>query len=174
MAGMSFFRTLFAPKPDRRDALRPLWHAVVAEARQPQWYAECGVADTVAGRFDMVCAVLAAVHVRMEAGEEITGESVLLTELFVHDMDGQLREFGIGDVVVGKHVTKLMGAMGGRLAAYREGLAGDDATLSAAVERNVTLREGVGPTAVAAGLRELAARLAAISDDTLLTGQIAA
>jgi cytochrome b pre-mRNA-processing protein 3 len=131
------------------------------------------VADTVAGRFDMVCAVLAAVHVRMESGEGLGEESVLLTELFVHDMDGQLREFGVGDVVVGKHVSKLMGAMGGRLAAYREGLAGDDAALFAAVARNVTLRDGAGPAAVAAGLRELDARLSRTPDSALLAGEIA-
>ena len=174
MAFMSFLKTLFAPKPDDRDAVRPLWHAVVAEARRPEWYADRGVADTVAGRFDMVCAVLALVLVRMETGGKLSKETVLLTELFVHDMDGQLREFGVGDVVVGKHVTKLMGAMGGRLRAYREGLAGDDAALFAAVSRNVTLREGAGPAAVAEGLRALAARLTRTSDEALLAGRIEA
>ncbi|MFN3510583.1 MAG: ubiquinol-cytochrome C chaperone family protein, partial [Tsuneonella troitsensis] len=119
---MSLLSRLFASRPDPREALRPLWNAVVTEARRPAWYADHGVNDTVAGRFDMVCAVLAAVLVRMETSGTMTNESVLLTELFVHDMDGQLREFGVGDVVVGKHVTKLMGAMGGRLAAYRDGL----------------------------------------------------
>ena len=175
MARMSLLQRLFAPKPDPRDALRPLWNAIVAEARRPVWYADGGVADTVSGRFDMVCAVLAAVLVRMEAGRDLTGESVLLTELFVRDMDGQLREFGVGDVVVGKRVGKLMGAMGGRLGAYRQGLAGDDAALTDAVERNVTLREGDGAAeAVARELRAFAARLARTDDAALLLGEIAA
>ena len=169
---MSLLSRLFASRPDPREALRPLWNAVVTEARHPAWYADHGVNDTVAGRFDMVCAVLAAVLVRMETSGTMTDESVLLTELFVHDMDGQLREFGVGDVVVGKHVTKLMGAMGGRLAAYRDGLAGDDAALFAAVARNVSLREGVGPAAVAIGLRAFAARLSRTSDASLLAGEI--
>ena len=114
---MSLLQRLFAPKPDPRDAFRPLWHSVVAEARRPVWYAEHGAADTVAGRFDMICAVIAVVLVRMETDDRLTRESVLLTELFVQDMDGQLREFGVGDVVVGKHMGKLMSGMGGRLGA---------------------------------------------------------
>ncbi|WP_057884275.1 ubiquinol-cytochrome C chaperone family protein [Tsuneonella troitsensis] len=170
---MSLLSRLFASRPDPREALRPLWNAVITEARRPAWYADHGVNDTVAGRFDMVCAVLAAVLVRMETIGTMTNESVLLTELFVHDMDGQLREFGVGDVVVGKHVTKLMGAMGGRLTAYRDGLSGDDAALFAAVARNVSLREGADPAAVASELRAFAARLSITPDTALLAGEIA-
>ena len=93
--------------------------------------------------------------------------------LFVHDMDGQLREFGIGDVVVGKHVGKLVGAMGGRIDAYRAGLVGDDAALVDAVSRNVTFGEGGKPELVASELRALAARLYRTEDRALLTGDIA-
>ena len=99
--------------------------------------------------------------------------SVHLTELFVHDMDGQLREFGVGDVVVGKRVGKLMGAMGGRLAAYRSGLDGDDAGLADAVARNVTFRGRGDAAIVASGLREWAQRLSRTSDESLLAGRVA-
>ncbi|MGN3974244.1 ubiquinol-cytochrome C chaperone family protein [Tsuneonella sp. SYSU-LHT278] len=170
---MSLLQRLFATKPDPRERLRPLWHAVVAEARRPAWYAEGGVADTVAGRFDMVCAVLAAVLLRIERDGRLGDESVLLTELFVHDMDGQLREFGVGDVVVGKHVGKLVGAMGGRLGAYREGLSGDEGALAHSVDRNVSFGERGNPALVAAELRALADRLARTPDDALLAGEIA-
>jgi cytochrome b pre-mRNA-processing protein 3 len=173
MAAMSLLQRLFASQPDPRETMRPLWNAVVAEARRPEWYARGGVADSVPGRFDMVCAVLAAVLLRMEAREEMAQPAAWLTELFVHDMDGQLREFGIGDIVVGKHVGKLMGAMGGRMEAYRAGLGGGDSALAEAVSRNVTFREGGDAAAVAAGLRVLAARLAATGDAELLAGDIA-
>ena len=169
---MNLLRRLFAPQPDPREALRPLWLAVVAEARCPEWY-RAGAADTVAGRFDMVTAVLSAVLARMELEPRLTAPSVLLTELFVHDMDGQLREFGIGDVVVGKHVGRLMGAMGGRLAAYRDGLAGDAEALAEAVRRNVTVTEGGDAPAIADRLRTLAERLARTTDADLLAGEIA-
>src|SRR3546814_17137125 len=44
---------------------------------------------------------------------------VQLTELFVNDMDGQMRQIGFGDMVVGKQVGRMMRAPGGRLGAYR-------------------------------------------------------
>lgn len=169
---MNLLRRLFAPQPDPRDALRALWLAVVAEARRPDWY-RAGAADSVPGRFDMVTAVLSAVLVRMERAPVLVGPSALLTELFVHDMDGQLREFGIGDVVVGKHVGRLIGALGGRLAAYRDGLEGDAETLAEAVRRNVTLTEGGNAATIEAGLRALAGRLERTADADLVAGKIA-
>lgn len=155
-----------------REALRPLWHRAVEISREPEWYAECGVADTVAGRFDMVAAVLSLVLLRLEGGERLR-ETALLTELFVEDMDGQLRESGVGDIVVGKHIGKLIATLGGRLGAYREALAvHDDAALVEAVRRNVSLNEGTGAQAVAARLRALSAALSAIAVDDLLAGRI--
>ncbi|QDM40683.1 ubiquinol-cytochrome C chaperone family protein [Altererythrobacter sp. TH136] len=170
---MTLLHRLFARKPDEREDLRPLWQAIVDEARRPVWYAEFGVEDSVPGRFDMVTAVLAAVLVRMEAAPPLLRSSVYLTELFVHDMDGQLRELGVGDPVVGKHVGKLVGSMGGRLSAYRAGLAGDETALQDAVQRNLTVREGGDVAAVAGCLRDFAGRLARTSDDELVAGKIA-
>ena len=169
---MSLLKRMFASKPDPREALRPLYQAVVDEARDPAWYAERGAVDTVAGRFDMVTAVLSAVLVRMERSELVKVPSVMLTELFIADMDGQLREFGIGDPVVGKHVGKVVSAMGGRLAAYRDGLAQDDAALSEAVRRNLTVRDETHIGAIVSGLRKLAERLDRTPDDDLMAGTI--
>ncbi len=167
------FERWFGPRKDERVAVRPLWHRIVAIARDKAWYAECGIADTVGGRFDAVTLVLALVLLRMERDEALIAPSVLLTELFVTDMDGQLRESGVGDVVVGKHVGRLMGVMGGRLGAYRDGLAGGDAALEAAVARNVTLLAGAAPAPVAAKARALAEQLAATDASRLLAGEIA-
>ena len=109
---------------DERAPVRALYDAIIAEARAPHWYVEGGVADSIDGRFDMVNVVLALVLIRMEAlGDDAKKPSALLAETFVTDMDGQLRELGIGDVVVGKHIGRMMGALGGRLGAYRQGFA---------------------------------------------------
>jgi cytochrome b pre-mRNA-processing protein 3 len=126
-------------RPGRAQAAAPaaLYAAIIAEARRPHWYREGGVPDTLDGRFDMVATVLALVLLRMDAlGDAAREPSARLTELFVSDMDGQLRQSGIGDLVVGKHVGRMMGQLGGRLAAYRDALAGG-ADLSAAIERNI-------------------------------------
>ncbi|WP_294394709.1 ubiquinol-cytochrome C chaperone family protein [uncultured Sphingomonas sp.] len=120
----------------RREALVPLYRAVAAAARSPTWYGEGGVPDTLDGRFDMVVAMLSLVLLRLEAeGDAGRAPSAYLTELFVHDMDGQLRQSGIGDIVVGKHVGRMVAALGGRLGALRQAFA--DGDLDEAIARNI-------------------------------------
>jgi cytochrome b pre-mRNA-processing protein 3 len=131
------------------------------------------VADSVAGRFDMITAVLALVLLRLELDGASARESALLTELFVEDMDGQLRESGVGDIVVGKHIGRLMASLGGRLGAYRAALAESDNTaLEEAVRRNVTLNEGAAPQALAARLRALADGLAGTATADIVAGSV--
>jgi cytochrome b pre-mRNA-processing protein 3 len=169
---MPILRRLFASKPDPREALRPLWHRVVEISRDPQWYADCGVADSVAGRFDMITAVLALVLLRLERDGECAGETALLAELFVEDMDGQLRESGVGDIVVGKHIGRLMSSLGGRLGAYRAALGGgDNKALEQAVLRNVTL-DGRGPQALAERLRAFNGQLAEMPTADIVAARI--
>lgn len=170
---MGLFDRLLGRKTDDRDEVRPLWHRIVEIARQRHWYADDGVPDTLEGRFDMVTAVLAVVLLRMEREEALIPGSVKLTELFVDDMDGQLREIGVGDLVVGKHMGKLMGLLGGRLGAFRAALAGsDEASLVDAATRNVTLSEGRDGDAVAGGLRRLADELAGLPAADVLAARI--
>ena len=170
---MSLLARLFSSRPDPRENLRPLWHRVVELSREPALYRDDGVADSVAGRFDMIAAVLALVMLRLER-DGMAQETVWLTELFVADMDSQLRETGVGDLVVGKHIGKLVAVLGGRLGALREALASDDpAMLEAALERNVTMSEGRGTGDLARRLRAFAGRLAGLASDEVLAGRIA-
>ena len=154
----------------RRDALAPLYRAVVARGRDPAWYREGQVPDTLDGRFDMIAALLALVLIRIEAeGEAGRRPSVLLTEIFIDDMDGTLRQIGIGDYVVGKHVGRMMSALGGRLAAFRTGPFED------AVRRNIFHEAPPSEAAVAtvAGrLQRFAAALDGTSLDALLAGAL--
>jgi cytochrome b pre-mRNA-processing protein 3 len=170
---MGFLGKLFGRKADDHDVARPLWHRTVEIAREKEWYRDCGVADTVAGRFDMITLILAIVQIRMERDAELVDPSVRLTELFVDDMDGQLRESGVGDLVVGKRVGKLMSVLGGRLGAYREGLASaDESVMADAVSRNVSLHDGTDPLLVARRARAFAAGLALVPAYRVLDAEI--
>ena len=151
---MSFFDRLFG-RANANEAVRPLYNAVTSEGREPHWYQEGGVPDTIDGRFEMIAATLALVIARLELEPEQRQTIAWLIELFVTDMDGQLREIGIGDMVVGKHVGRMMGALGGRIGAYREGLRAG--TFEAALVRN--LYRGSEPPAAA--LEHTAERLRA-------------
>lgn len=169
---MGLFDRLFGKTEDEHAEVRPLWHAIVSLARTPRWYAELGVADNVPGRFDAVALAMALVLLRMEREPDMGQKTILLTELFVTDMDAQLRETGLGDMVVGKHVGKLMGALGGRLDTLRKALAGAE-PLEAALERNITLNEGTDPAGLAAEVRALNDLLGTLDATALLAGRIA-
>ncbi len=153
---MFSLRKLFKSDPDPREARRPLWNAVVAAARAPHWYAQGSVPDTLDGRFDMISLVMALVLHRIDDKPAHGLAGVQLTELFVNDMDGQMRQIGFGDMVVGKQVGRMMSALGGRLGAYRAADGSDD--LRGALVRN--LWRGNEPAA--AGLAHVMAEVAAL------------
>lgn len=150
----------------------PLYESIVAVGRDPSWY-RAGVPDTLDGRFDMIAALVALVLLRLETeGEAGRRPNVLLTEIFVADMDSSLREIGIGDYVVGKHIGRMMGALGGRLSAFRDA----DGDFDPPVNRNIFHEAPPSEEAVAAvaeRLQEIAAGLARRSMDDILEGRIA-
>lgn len=168
---MSLLSRIFG-ETRQRAALEPLYRAVVALGRDPLWYCEGGVPDTLDGRFDMVAAILALVLIRLEAeGEAGRGPSVLLTETFIDDMDGNLRQIGVGDHVVGKHVGRMMSALGGRIAAFRE------MPFDNAVRRNIFHESPPSDEAVetvCARLEAFAAALRAAEPEALLRGALPA
>ena len=162
---------------DKGEALA-LYRAVVAHGRLPHWYLDGQVPDTLDGRFDMIAAVLSVVLLRLEAEgadrDQAARLNARLAERFIDDMDGQLREIGIGDIVVGKHIGRMMGMLGGRLGAYRDGLAAGD--LQPALARNLYRGTPPGPEAVshvARGLAALHEQLAALPLDALVAGRLA-
>lgn len=147
---MSLLKRLFGSgEPDPKLRLVPLYNQIVVHARAPHWYIEGQVPDSIDGRFDMIAAIFSLVLLRLEeAGQTHAQDMAHLTELLVDDMDGQLREVGIGDMIVGKHIGKLMGAVGGRLGAFREAMA-DPAKLDNAILRNIYRAETAETTALA-------------------------
>jgi cytochrome b pre-mRNA-processing protein 3 len=86
-------RGLFKPKSNPAAAL---YAAIVAAARQPKFYAEWGVPDTVDGRFDMIVLHLYLVLARLR--ENAPELCQALTDTFCTDMDSNLREMGAGDL----------------------------------------------------------------------------
>jgi cytochrome b pre-mRNA-processing protein 3 len=159
-------------KPDRGTAPQ-LYAGVVARGRAPHWYTAGAVPDTVDGRFDMIAAVLCIVLLRLEEEPAGIPTSTAVAECFIDDMDGQLREIGIGDIIVGKHVGRMMGMLGGRLGAYRSGLAEGD--LGPALVRNLYRGEAPAPAAlthVEARLRAFRDALAAMPLARVIAGEL--
>jgi cytochrome b pre-mRNA-processing protein 3 len=126
------FNRLFAKKVTPAETL---YLAIVAAARQPEFYSELGVPDTVDGRFDLIVAHLYLVLARLKL--EAPTECQELTDFFFVDMDRSLREMGVGDLGVAKRVRQMAEAFYGRVKAYDLAFQKDDAALLEVVERNI-------------------------------------
>jgi cytochrome b pre-mRNA-processing protein 3 len=127
---------LFGSK--RNEVAERLYDAIVAQARQPAFYANYGVPDTVDGRFEMISLHMFLVLHRLKREGPAAAE--LAQDLFdtmFDDMDRSLREMGAGDLGVGKRVRAMGEGLYGRIAAYEAGLAAGDAELTEALRRNL-------------------------------------
>lgn len=130
------FSFLKKSSPTQRS-IEVIYGMIVAQARQPAFYAALQVPDTVSGRFDMVLLHLWMV-LRM-LRQDPTGEEPAqkLFDHFCTDMDDNLREMGVGDLTVPKRMRSFGEAFYGRSAAYDAALAAGPAELGAALNRNI-------------------------------------
>lgn len=154
-----------------------VYQGIVAQARQPAFYAEHGVPDSVDGRFELLAlhAFLVLRRLRL-GGEQAAGLAQALVDGLILDMDRSLREMGAGDLGVGKRVKTMARGFYGRIAAYEAGLDGGDDMLGAALERNLygTTRAAPATVAVmAAYMRREAAALEKQGLLDLLAGKVA-
>jgi cytochrome b pre-mRNA-processing protein 3 len=124
-------------RPD--PTITTLYGAIVTQARDPRFYEDFGVPDTVPGRFDLIVLHLALVLRRLRAGDATTRAlAQRVFDTFCRDMDHNLREMGISDQGVPMHMRRVGEAFYGRAQAYDAALGqlGNDALIEA-LGRNV-------------------------------------
>jgi cytochrome b pre-mRNA-processing protein 3 len=160
----------------RRDSIAELYGAIVAQARQAAFYRDYGVPDTVAGRLEMILlhAFLFSRRTRGSTDElRRLGQGVF--DRFCDDMDANLREMGIGDLAVPKHMQRIGEAFYGRATAYDAAWAGEAHELADALMRNVFAQDEPR-TKQAQRLSDYVkaadAQLSALADSELLQGRI--
>lgn len=168
-------RSLFRRNPLKPAAERA-YGAVVAQARRPEFFASCGVPDTLDGRFELIClhAFLYLHRLKHESAPAAELGQTFFDAMFA-DFDRSLREIGTGDLSVGREVKKMAQSFFGRIQAYEQGLQDGDTSLAAALSRNLFGTAAAPPGAVpamAGYLREEAARLHGQSRDQLLAGRV--
>lgn len=163
---MGLFGLFRRPRHERTGFV--LYGAAVAAARAPGFYAEVGVPDTAAGRFELITLHASLLIRRLRAEGDATADALAqaVFDAMFSDMDMNLREMGIGDLSVGKRVKMLWEGFHGRAEAYADALAaGDEAGLAAALARNVWVKEAAPDGAPQALARE------AMRADSVLAGQ---
>ena len=120
-----------------------LYSSIVGKARDPAFYGVLGVPDNVDGRFDMIVLHLMLVLRRLRGqGEAAERRGQELFDLMFKDMDQSLRELGVGDMSVGKHIKRMAQAFYGRAESYEAGLNAklanaSDGALASALTENV-------------------------------------
>jgi len=117
------FEKLFRPNAARIVG-RTLYEAAVSQARQPALYVDLAVPDTIEGRFELHnIHVLLLLHRLKGQGTAAAEIAQALFDTYVGELDGTLREMGVGDLTVPKRMRKLGEAFYGRTKAYDAALA---------------------------------------------------
>lgn len=167
---------------DHYKIAQSLYEDAAIHARSPAFYADMGVPDSVDGRFDMI-----ALHVVMiiHALNAVKGDKrakklsqALFDRMFL-DMEQSLREMGIGDLSVPKHMTRMMNGFNGRLQSYNQAfegaLDGEGAgALSEVLVRNIYGGEAADEHVAKLGLYVMQAiqDLQSYSTDKIIDGSI--
>lgn len=117
--------------------IEAIYGMIVAQARAPVFYEAFGVPDTVNGRFDMVVLHLWMVLRRLGRDDRDGSLRQPLFDRFCSDMDGNLREMGVGDLTVPRRMRAFGEAFYGRSAAYDMALEAGEGELAKALLRNL-------------------------------------
>jgi cytochrome b pre-mRNA-processing protein 3 len=156
------------PRVPPRGTIEAIYGMIVTQAREPLFYQDLGVSDTVNGRFDLLVLHLWMVLRRLKA---IEGGSDLAQALFDHfcdDMDANLREMGVGDLTVPKRMQAFGEAFYGRAAAYDLALSAGGEPLAQALCKNILNGEGLGDARRLALYAEAAIATLARQDEATL------
>ncbi|MDD7908395.1 MULTISPECIES: ubiquinol-cytochrome C chaperone family protein [Pseudovibrio] len=125
----------------RRDdsSIRSVYEQIVAQARQPYFYTDLQVPDTVEGRFEMIVLHAFLVFHRLRnQGKEAQDFSQGVFDLFFQDMDQSMREMGIGDEGVRRRIRAMTESFYGRSSSYAEGLSsGNRSILAQSLLKNI-------------------------------------
>ena len=160
----------------RQRTARDFYGSIVTAARQPRFYAADRVPDTAEGRLEILALHLVAVLDRLQrmgaAGRPLARE---LGEVFIADMDDNMRELGVGDLAVPRKVKRMAALLSDRYTAYLAEPGGGIGALALAIERQVHMLPGgraADCTALAHHLSALVAALAGQHDADLLAGRV--
>jgi cytochrome b pre-mRNA-processing protein 3 len=125
---------LLRTRSARRQFVSRLQDQLIARAREPVFFRDFAIPDTMDGRFDLTVLHAWLALERLNAAGMDDVAQALTDEIFV-SFDDALREQGTGDMGMGRRMKAMATAFYGRLKAYGE--ARDAAALREALTRNI-------------------------------------
>lgn len=166
------------PPAPLRGTIEAIYGMIVAQAREPRFYRELGVSDTVNGRFDMLLLHLWLLLRQLKQIGEASGVSQEplsqgLIDRFCSDMDHNLRELGTSDLKVPRKMQEFGRAFYGRAAAYDRALAEGPEVLALALALDKNIYNGTDlaqARRLARYVAEATAALAALDETTVANG----
>lgn len=125
------------PRLAPAGTIEAIYGMIVTQAREPIFYRDLGVPDTVNGRFDLLLLHLWLLLRRLRTAESGVGLSQALFDRFCEDMDDNLREMGVGDQTVPKRMKAFGEAFYGRVQAYDQAIETGPEALAQAICKNI-------------------------------------
>ena len=173
-------------KREEREKAAKMRDIVNDFSRQEAFYTSYHVEDTMTGRFDLMTLVASLVVIRLNkiANKESQSLVQAFFDVIFRQFDHSLRESGVGDLSVPKHMKRMMQGFQGRAHAYDmifvrgmddAGLALDDAQKYDILNRNLyngALDDMSALARVYPVLQRLADDVMAMDDATILSGQL--
>ena len=171
-------------KRKNRAIVDGLYSQVTDAARDPVYYRDTNVPDTVMGRFEMLPMVMVLfLRGTHQAGPAVAPLAQDMVDTFFEDIDHSIRELGVGDVSVPKRMKKLARMFYGRAESYGDALNNGDAdALAEALSRNIYPAGGTDRAEPDNGSRDMAAlartfidldrHFAGLQADDLMSGRL--
>lgn len=125
------------PRQAPRGTIETIYGMIVTQAREPAFYRDLDVPDTVNGRFDLLLLHLWLLLQRLRTAEGGADLSQAMFDRFCEDMDDNLREMGVGDLTVPKRMRAFGEAFYGRCQAYDLAMEEGSEALASAICRNI-------------------------------------
>ncbi|MGL9617229.1 ubiquinol-cytochrome C chaperone family protein [Bradyrhizobium sp. U531] len=125
------------PRLTPPGTIEAIYGMIVTQAREPIFYRDLSVPDTVNGRFDLLLLHLWLLLRRLRTVQGANELSQALFDRFCEDMDDNLREMGVGDQTVPKRMRAFGEAFYGRVQAYDQAVAAGGEALAEAICKNI-------------------------------------
>ena len=126
---------MFRRRKPEDDFAAALYKCVAEQARMAELFEDCGIPDTLDGRFDSLALHAALVIDRLRREPDGEALSQAFFDAMFRHLDLTLREIGIQDLGVGRRIKIMAEGLHGRALAYREALNGGGPTPLAEVLR---------------------------------------